>query len=74
MMHWPQLFRTGVRASWANLSVELTPAVVLASRIPRTVLQALFFILLAYAAGGSELGPRRRVAWPPRMWHPQAAW
>ncbi|MBI5945296.1 MAG: ABC transporter permease [Chloroflexi bacterium] len=55
MMQWPQLFRSGVRASWANLSVELTPAVIFASRIPRTVLQALFFILLAYAAGGSEL-------------------
>ena len=55
MNHWPQLFKTGARAGWANLSVELTPATVLGARIPRTVLQAIFFVLIAYAAGGIEL-------------------
>jgi ABC-2 type transport system permease protein len=55
MSQWIQLFRSGARTGWANIAVELTPATVLGSRIPRTILQAVFFILISYAAGGSEL-------------------
>ena len=50
-----QLFLAGTRAGWANLSVEITPATIFGSSIPRTIFQATFFILVAYAAGGSEL-------------------
>ncbi len=55
MSQWTQLFRSGVKTGWANLAVELTPVTVLGSRIPRAILQAVFFILISYAAGGSEL-------------------
>lgn len=55
MSQWIQLFRSGARTGWANMAVELTPVTVLGSRIPRTILQAVFFILISYAAGGSEL-------------------
>jgi ABC-2 type transport system permease protein len=50
-----QVFKTGVRASWAMYAVELTPAVFWGSKIPRTVTQALFFVLIAKAAGGDDM-------------------
>ncbi len=50
-----RLFWSGTRVSFAVYSVELTPAVILGSKIPRWVLQALFFVLIAKAAGGNEL-------------------
>jgi ABC-2 type transport system permease protein len=52
--YW-QTFKTGVRASWAMYAVELTPAVFFGSKIPRTVTQALFFVLIAKAAGGDDM-------------------
>lgn len=52
--YW-NVFKTGVRASWSMYAVELTPAVILGGKIPRTVTQALFFVLIARAAGGPEL-------------------
>ncbi len=55
MKPYLRLFWTGVRASWAMYSVELTPLVLFGSKIPRAVLQALFFVLIAKAAGGSQL-------------------
>ncbi len=55
MKSYLRLFWTGVRASWAMYSVELTPLVLFGSKIPRAVLQALFFVLIAKAAGGSQL-------------------
>jgi ABC-2 type transport system permease protein len=50
------VFKAGVRASWSMYTVELTPTVFFGGKIPRTVTQALFFVLIAHAAGGSELG------------------
>jgi len=55
MRAYLQIFRSGVHASWAMYSVELTPAVFFGSKIPRAVLQALFFVYIALAAGGPEL-------------------
>ncbi len=55
MRNWVQLFLGGVRASFGIYAVELTPGVILGSKIPRAVLQALFFVLIAQAAGGHEL-------------------
>lgn len=52
--YW-RVFTTGVRASWAMYAVELTPAVLLGSKIPRSVLQALFFVFIAKAAGGDAM-------------------
>ncbi len=48
-------FWSGVRASWAMLAVELTPTVFFGAKIPRVVFQALFFVLIAKAAGGNEM-------------------
>jgi len=50
-----RLFWSGARASWSEYLVELTPTVFLGFRIPRTILQSLFFVLLAKAAGGDGL-------------------
>ncbi|MEW6403266.1 MAG: ABC transporter permease [Chloroflexota bacterium] len=50
-----RLFWSGARASWSNYLVELTPTVFLGFRIPRILLQSLFFVLLAKAAGGEQL-------------------
>ncbi len=47
-----RLFWSGTRASWATYLVELTPTVYFGFRIPRILLQSLFFVLLAKAAGG----------------------
>lgn len=55
MAHYWNVFKTGVRASWAMYTVELTPTVFFGGKIPRTVTQALFFVLIAKAAGGDEL-------------------
>src|SRR3990172_10713277 len=55
MKAYLRLFLTGARASWAMYAVELTPTVLLGSKIPRSVLQALFFVLIAKAAGGDQL-------------------
>lgn len=55
MQAYLRVFWTGVRASWSMYAVELTPAVFFGSKIPRAVLQALFFVLIAKAAGGDEL-------------------
>jgi ABC-2 type transport system permease protein len=52
--YWRALM-AGVRASWAMYAVELTPATFFGGKVPRNVLQALFFVLLAMAAGGDEL-------------------
>jgi ABC-2 type transport system permease protein len=50
-----RLFWSGTRASWATYLVELTPAVFFGMRIPRIILQSLFFVFLAKAAGGDTL-------------------
>ncbi len=50
-----RLFWSGVRASWSTYLVELTPTVFLGFRVPRILLQSLFFVLLAKAAGGDQL-------------------
>ncbi len=47
-----RLFWSGVRASWTTYLVELTPTVFFGFRIPRILLQSLFFVFLAKAAGG----------------------
>ncbi len=47
-----RLFWSGVRASWATYLVELTPTIFFGFRIPRILLQSLFFVYLAKAAGG----------------------
>jgi ABC-2 type transport system permease protein len=49
------LFWSGVRSSWATYLVELTPTIFFGFRIPRIVLQSLFFVFLAKAAGGDQL-------------------
>ena len=50
-----RLFWSGVRASWATYLVELTPTIFLSFRIPRIILQSLFFVYLAKAAGGDSM-------------------
>jgi ABC-2 type transport system permease protein len=50
-----RLFWSGTRASWATYLVELTPTVFFGFRIPRILLQSLFFVFLAKAAGGDQL-------------------
>ncbi len=50
-----RLFWSGTRASWATYLVELTPTVFFGMRIPRILLQSLFFVFLAKAAGGDAL-------------------
>lgn len=50
-----RLFWSGVKASWASYLVELTPTVFFGFRIPRILLQSLFFVYLAKAAGGEPL-------------------
>ena len=50
-----RLFLSGARASWATYMVDLTPTVFLGMHIPRTILQSLFFVYLAKAAGGDDL-------------------
>lgn len=50
-----RLFWSGARASWATYLVELTPTIFLGMRIPRILLQSLFFVYLAKAAGGEPL-------------------
>lgn len=52
--YW-RIFLSGVRASWAMYAVELTPMVLFGSKIPRALLQALFFVIIAKAAGGDSL-------------------
>jgi ABC-2 type transport system permease protein len=50
-----RLFWSGVKSSWANYLVYLTPSIYLGVHVPRRLLQALFFVLIAKAAGGNEL-------------------
>jgi len=50
-----RLLWSGVRASWATYLVELTPTVFFGFRIPRILLQSLFFVFLAKAAGGDQM-------------------
>jgi ABC-2 type transport system permease protein len=50
-----RLFWSGARASWSTYLVELTPTVFFGFRIPRILLQSLFFVYLAKAAGGDPL-------------------
>jgi ABC-2 type transport system permease protein len=50
-----RLFWSGTRASWATYLVDLTPTVFFGFRIPRILLQSLFFVFLAKAAGGDSL-------------------
>ena len=50
-----RLFWTGVRAGLAEYLVGLTPVLYLGVHVPRTILQALFFVLIAKAAGGDSL-------------------
>jgi ABC-2 type transport system permease protein len=50
-----RLFWSGARSSWATYLVELTPTVFFGFRIPRILLQSLFFVFLAKAAGGDQL-------------------
>jgi ABC-2 type transport system permease protein len=50
-----RLFWSGVRASWADYLTELTPEIFLGMRLPRILLQSLFFVFMAKAAGGDEL-------------------
>jgi len=50
-----RLFWGGVRASWADYLVELTPEIFLGMRLPRILLQSLFFVFMAKAAGGDKL-------------------
>jgi len=50
-----RLFWSGTRASWATYLVELTPTIFFGMRIPRILLQSLFFVFLAKAAGGDAL-------------------
>lgn len=50
-----RLFLSGARTSWITYFVEITPITFVGLRIPRMLLQTLFFVLLARAAGGSEL-------------------
>jgi ABC-2 type transport system permease protein len=50
-----RLFWSGVKSSWANFLVYLTPSIYFGVHIPRRLLQALFFILIAKAAGGNDL-------------------
>ncbi len=55
MNNWFRLWLRGARISFAMYSIELTPAVLFGSKIPRAVMQALFFVLIGWAAGGIEL-------------------
>jgi ABC-2 type transport system permease protein len=50
-----RIFCTGVRSGIALFLTDLTPAIYLGVAIPRDLFQALFFVFLAQAAGGSEL-------------------
>ncbi len=50
-----RLFWSGTLVSWKAYLVELTPSIFLGMHIPRTLLQSLFFVLLAKAAGGETL-------------------
>jgi len=50
-----RMFSSGARASWIAYLVEIPPAAFLGMRIPRILLQSLFFVLLAKAAGGEAL-------------------
>ena len=50
-----RLFWSGVKSSWANFLVYLTPSIYFGVHVPRRVLQALFFVLIAKAAGGNDL-------------------
>ncbi len=50
-----RLFWSGARASWSTYLVELTPTIFFGLRIPRIILQSLFFVYLAKAAGGEPL-------------------
>ncbi len=50
-----RLFWSGARASWANYLVELTPTIFFGMHLPRILLQSIFFVLLAKAAGGVQL-------------------
>lgn len=50
-----RLFLGGVRTSWAMYLTWLSPATYIGVRIPRMVLQSLFFVFLAKAAGGDQL-------------------
>lgn len=49
-------FIGGARASWGLYLANLRPVILFGATIPRVLFQALFFTLLAQAAGGSELG------------------
>jgi hypothetical protein len=42
-----RVFLSGMRISFAMYAVEMSPSVLFGSKIPRAVLQALFFVLMA---------------------------
>ena len=50
-----RLFLTSARLSFADFSAEYSPVTFLSLAVPRYILQTLFFVLVAYAAGGSEM-------------------
>ena len=50
-----RLFLGGARTAWAMYLTWLSPATYLGLRVPRMILQALFFVFLAKAAGGNDL-------------------
>jgi len=50
-----RLLLTGIRLSFADFFAENTPALFFGTAVPRYILQTLFFVLLAYAAGGPEM-------------------
>lgn len=50
-----RLFVTSARLSFVDFFAENTPAIFFGTAVPRYVFQTLFFVLLAYAAGGVEM-------------------
>ena len=50
-----RLFFIGARLSFADFFAVNSPAVFFGTAVPRYIFQTLFFVLLAYAAGGTEM-------------------
>lgn len=50
-----RLFWRGVRASWFMQLVDLSPSLYFGMQVPRILMQSMFFVFLAKAAGGDEL-------------------
>ena len=55
MKQFIRQFISGARTSWGLYLANLRPVILFGASIPRALFQALFFILLGQAAGGSEL-------------------